>query len=369
MNFCTPPQKTQKHMKPSPQAAPLLVQDEVHDTVSKVSLHEREDEAECAVNESDIPEFDSEEIDHTALSSSLWSPVRSQYSSRTSLHSVVHYDEAYMDDGGHVEFPFDHLLPMHHEDFVQMSMDKSPVGDSDHLPRSIVFGLNGPNGLTSTVYGELFQHQDPWNTIGVILGLPQVDTANALSEEPRACLNVESTSQKDVDDRSSKLNEYHERYEGDFVDESHADDMNCEPEARIVTGLMQDRTLPDDPQASGRCSDQSGDQIIPECSLSFRESSLDAVDSEGETAEYNVAIVESSAHHDVEGVHIATGTSPGRSVPSAAQDLGYCEVSGEGNSEDGGQILGTPDLREVDGRFMGPSLFGDFADSGGEFSD
>lgn len=273
-----------------------------------------------------------------------------------------------MDGDDDVEFPLDHLSPMHHEDFIQMSMEESPADESDYLPRSIVFGFNGSKGFTSTVYGDLFQQEDPWNMIGVILGLPQVDTANALTGEPRVGLSVESTSQMDVDDWSSKLKEYYEGCEGEFADGCPADDMNCEPEVRIMTGLIQDRTLPDDPQASGRCSDQNGDQIIPECSLSFHEDDLDAVDSEGETAEYNVAIVESSAHHDVEGVHITTGTSPGRSVTGAAQDLGYYEASDEGNG-DGGQILGTPDLREVDGRYLGPSLFEAFGDSGGEFSD
>ncbi len=258
------------------------------------------------------------------------------------------------------KFSSEHPSPMHQEDFAPMSMEESPMDDRDYLPHSIVFGFHEPRGIVSTVYGDLFQQEDPWNTIGVILGLPQADAVKTLAEKPRVDLNVESTSQMDVDDRSSKFNECYERCEGEF-----ADDMNCEPEVRMA-GRIQDRTLPDDLQPNRQCADRSRDQIILECSFTIHEDDFDAVEGE-EAAENNIAaIVEISAHHDAEYAEIITD---GKSVPTAVQEMEYCEASREGNSEGRGRILDTPDLREVDGRFLGPSLFENFADSDGEFSD
>ena len=367
-NFCTPPPKTRIHRELSFDAEPCRVRDQIRGTPTGARLQseeQSEDEADWTVNYSDIPECDSEDFEREALSSSLWSPIRSQYSSRTSLHS----EEFQQEDGIYMDGDDDDNFssPMRQENFVPMSMEEPPMDERDYLPRSIVFGLHEPKGIISTAYGDLFQQEDPWNTIGVILGLPQADTVKTLAGKPRVDLSVESTSQMDVDDRSSKFDEFYERCEGKFPDECHEDDMDCEPEVRM-TGLIQDRTLPDDLQASRRYADRSGDQIIPERSLTIHEDDFDAVDSEEETAENKIAaIVESSAHHDAEYAEIITD---GKNVPTAAvQDMQYCEASREGNSEGRGQILDTPDLREVDGRFLGPSLFENFADSDDEFSD
>ncbi|KAF8183409.1 hypothetical protein BJ912DRAFT_1144857 [Pholiota molesta] len=358
---------------------------------------------------SDESDFDSEGIDAIIRSSSLWSPDHRRHSSKTSVDG----DEAFQQNhsSSSVSRVLNNPSPPRDEEpinqsFVQHIFDE----ESDYIPSAIVLGASlqrqkGTRNLThrlresQTIYGSLFEKDDPWKTIGIILGLPEMENKMASPKQPDVDREA-SVSDMDQDELWDFPSQNEVEVVADVlqVEKGEADDneaeegeilaMDCEWEVQSPTAPTYKRIIDDELEIhNSRVSE-----------LPFPDISVDAeYSSSVHDGEDNGMEVDRRASQETKVIAVGApggdenlGVSLAETMTSTAATFRDCQVPEEmprpivpdsfgenvmdvGDSDDGcragtgDKILGTPELQDVNGRFLGPSLFDDFDETDEEW--
>jgi hypothetical protein len=361
---------------------------------------------------SDESDFDSEGIDAIIRSSSLWSPDHRRHSSKTSVDD----DDAFQQNHSSsiVSRVLNNPSPPRDEEpidqsFVQQVFDE----ETDYIPSAIVLGASlqrqkGTRNLThrlgesQTIYGSLFERDDPWKTIGIILGLPETENKMASPKQPDVDQEASVSdmdqdelwdfpSQKEVEAVPDELQDEKGEADDNEAEQGEILAMDCEWEVQSpwTTAPIYKRIIDDELEIHNNSSiaelpfpDVSA---IVDYSSSVHDGEDNGMDVDRQASQERNVIAVGAPGGDED-----LGDSLAETMTSTAATFRDCQVPEEmpqpivpdsvgenvmdvGNSDHGcragtgDKILGTPELQEVNGRFLGPSLFDDFDETDEEW--
>jgi len=242
-----------------------------------------------------------------------------------------------------------------------------------------------------TVYGSLFEQPEPWNTVGFIIGLPRIIAAEKNSRCSSLPLDCNSQPENTGFETTTVVSRAR-------VDGLRHDDEDYEEDFD---------SLFDGPWGTSSPMLQSSGMDVVEVDMSPRLSSRDltSLTSPARSFVEDLGGIDDllEGDHEIQPLDYESSTSQRESTKqpnaalyagSGASDSGTFENSNDGRAEEnsgqnyvpqrdrdelvgvdgsekvmdcgdneGGRNFNLPSLREVNGRFVGPTLFDDFDDS------
>lgn len=360
----TPPQKHSKQLSSLPNASESQYQSwfNTHSSPShgyRTAIEDLYcDEREFDSFDDDLPDFDSEVVNNADLSSSCWSPPYAQHSSRTSIRS-----DSFPPQGRLPGVCFYKTESSSQSNSLNCNGDPSEIAmeqlleERGDLPSFITLDFNGRRS-SSTVYGSLFEHEDPWSTIGVILRLPQRNDASEDIAMDKRDTGIDCDNTLNLEEQTSVSEaHYDEKWESnDNSDDYHDVDMGSVVCSKSKQEQVQDRIMQDVSPMEEilLCRKWNGGGLIPDRIVSLPKFS----GTDEEKALQLVQGVNSGRDEATDGF-TDSEASP-KPIQESVMELDVDETLEQIFDGGGGKILDTPELREVNGRFLGPSLFDTF---------
>ncbi|KIM35266.1 hypothetical protein M413DRAFT_351181 [Hebeloma cylindrosporum] len=232
-----------------------------------------------------------------------------------------------------------------------------------------------------TVYGSLFEQLDPWSTVGFILGLPEIMASENHSRSNSLCNSQPEKSDFETTEATEpRIDELREDYDEEFNSLFDGSGKMSSPMRQLMEMDVVEDTIPTFSARELTNPDLPAPALVEAIAVGGREELAD-----DDIPELLLKPLEIFERHPVELLFARSDdgddspmswTSP-KYVPQCFKAPDHQQDRDElvedhirGRSEtgtgidcDNGRNFYVPSLREVDGMFVGPTLFDDFGDS------